>query len=308
MFGGDYLLAALVISTLAAYIALYLLYTLTASEHDERTARWAVVLFVCYPAAFYLMAGYTESLFIALVLGAWLSVNKRRYVLAGILAFLAALTRVQGAVLGLPFAYLIYLAPHLQAGLMIIPAIRQAWTQFFDRPLKEVGPLLAVFGGLIGFAVYIIGIRLAGYGSVTERYASPFWQTPSTTPWESVIRAVQAVAAGTSNPYFVTDLLSFLTLLFIVVLGVWMWRRLKTAYLIYVGVSLIFILTRSNELYQLHGILRYALAMFPLFIMLALLLQKDHPVARIMRVTYCVVGVLMQALLLMLFVWWGWVS
>jgi hypothetical protein len=62
-----------------------------------RVAVTAVLLLVCAPAAVFLAAGYTESLFLALGIPAWLAARRRRWVLACVLTGLACSVRIDGA-------------------------------------------------------------------------------------------------------------------------------------------------------------------------------------------------------------------
>jgi hypothetical protein len=57
----------------------------------------SVLLLVCAPAAVFLAAGYTESLFLALGVPAWLAARRHRWILAGILTGLACTVRIDGA-------------------------------------------------------------------------------------------------------------------------------------------------------------------------------------------------------------------
>src|SRR3990170_4577240 len=70
--GGDYLLSALLISNLAALAAGLLLYEVACLEGLTASAalRSTVSLFL-FPTAFFLFAGYAESLFLALSLSTW---------------------------------------------------------------------------------------------------------------------------------------------------------------------------------------------------------------------------------------------
>jgi Mannosyltransferase (PIG-V) len=70
-----------------------------APEHDVsgRAAVTAVLLLVCAPAAVFLAAGYTESLFLAFGIPGWLAARNRRWVLAGVLTALACTVRIDGA-------------------------------------------------------------------------------------------------------------------------------------------------------------------------------------------------------------------
>lgn len=56
----------------------------------------AALYLVTAPAAMYLMVGYSEALFLALALPAWMAVRRRDWPLAALLAALAGLVRVNG--------------------------------------------------------------------------------------------------------------------------------------------------------------------------------------------------------------------
>jgi Gpi18-like mannosyltransferase len=66
------------------------------SRAGSRAAVTAVLLLVCAPAAIFLAAGYTESLFLAFAVPAWLAARRRHWVAAGVLTALACTVRVNG--------------------------------------------------------------------------------------------------------------------------------------------------------------------------------------------------------------------
>jgi hypothetical protein len=66
---------------------------------DNLEALRACLIFLLFPAAIYLMAVYTESLFAFLSLGAIYYALKKRYILAGLLTTLATLTHINGGFL-----------------------------------------------------------------------------------------------------------------------------------------------------------------------------------------------------------------
>jgi Gpi18-like mannosyltransferase len=66
---------------------------------DNLEALRACLIFLLFPAAIYLMAVYTESLFAFLSLGAIYYALRKRYLLAGVLTALATLTHINGGFL-----------------------------------------------------------------------------------------------------------------------------------------------------------------------------------------------------------------
>jgi hypothetical protein len=77
MLAGNYLLATLIISTLCTIVAVILLYELGRDLYTDEVGRRTVILFLVFPTTFFLLAGYTEALFLVLVLRFWLFARKK---------------------------------------------------------------------------------------------------------------------------------------------------------------------------------------------------------------------------------------
>ncbi|MEU1125638.1 mannosyltransferase family protein [Streptomyces sp. NPDC005899] len=78
---------------------------------DEGVGRRAALLFLCSPCAVFLAAGYTESLFLALALPAWLAARRHHWPLAAVLTALATTVRVSGLFLAAALALHFLLSP-----------------------------------------------------------------------------------------------------------------------------------------------------------------------------------------------------
>jgi Gpi18-like mannosyltransferase len=92
-------LASFIVSGLALCVAGPLLFRLVGLEAGPAVGLRAVWFLLIFPTAYFLQIGYTESLFLVLVLGSFLAARTDRWWLAGILGALAALTRINGLVL-----------------------------------------------------------------------------------------------------------------------------------------------------------------------------------------------------------------
>jgi hypothetical protein len=99
--------AGLLVSLVAGGVAVVALARLTEFEWNARhpgedpesgrkAAGAAVLFLVCAPAAVFLAAGYTESLFLAFAIPGWLAARRRHWVGAGALVALACTVRVNG--------------------------------------------------------------------------------------------------------------------------------------------------------------------------------------------------------------------
>ncbi|HZY41841.1 MAG TPA: mannosyltransferase family protein, partial [Anaerolineae bacterium] len=95
-----------IVSTVLTVIACWLLYRLTLREtHDDETAQRSIVYFLAFPAAYYLALGFSEALYTVAVLGTITLARGGKWWASGLIAFIAGLTRLHGALLIVPLAY-----------------------------------------------------------------------------------------------------------------------------------------------------------------------------------------------------------
>ncbi|WP_267594530.1 mannosyltransferase family protein [Carbonactinospora thermoautotrophica] len=95
----DWVLAGLLVSFVAGAVAMVALRRLADLEAPG-TGERAVLLLLLAPTAVFLAAGYTEALFLAFAIPAWLAARRGRWWLAGLLAGCSAVVRVSGLFLG----------------------------------------------------------------------------------------------------------------------------------------------------------------------------------------------------------------
>ncbi|MDP9467951.1 MAG: glycosyltransferase family 39 protein, partial [Chloroflexota bacterium] len=96
---GDPLASAFVVTTVASMFVAPLLHRLVRHDEEPAVALRAAWFLLIFPTAYFLHIGYTEALFMALVLGSFLAARTERWWLAGALGGLAALTRANGLIL-----------------------------------------------------------------------------------------------------------------------------------------------------------------------------------------------------------------
>lgn len=95
----DWTVAGLLMSLVCGAVAIVALARIAGLGHSaggDRAGRRAAAFLLLSPAAVFLAAGYTESLFLAFALPAWLATKNRHWPLAGLLAAAATTTRVSG--------------------------------------------------------------------------------------------------------------------------------------------------------------------------------------------------------------------
>lgn len=187
--GGNAVLAALTVSNLCFAGFLVVLYRLAAERLGDRVARRSLIMFCLLPTSFFLLAPYTESLFLLLAAGSLLARSHDRCLLAGALAFLAALTRLQGIVLALPLLYAAGRARSERRAAFRIGADRTAGIVAAARPWLAAAMPLA---GTLSFLAYT---RFFLHGSlITDTYSGQVHQQIS-APWTTLAAYWTALAA-----------------------------------------------------------------------------------------------------------------
>lgn len=95
----DWTLSGMLISLVAGTVAAIALARL--AEHEGGTGWVAVLALLLFPTALFLAAGYSESLFLAFAIPAWLAARKGNWPLAALLAAGASCVRITGLFLAL---------------------------------------------------------------------------------------------------------------------------------------------------------------------------------------------------------------
>jgi hypothetical protein len=109
LLGGDmvgYVAAGMIISLGAFFAALAYLYVFARDRYGDEVAGGAIWLLAAYPFAIFFGALYTESLFLLGTAGAFYHFSKQQFGRAACWGLLVGLTRVNGALMVLPLAWL----------------------------------------------------------------------------------------------------------------------------------------------------------------------------------------------------------
>jgi len=182
------LLAAFIVSGVASLAAALLLRRLALLDGTAEFASRAVWFLLIFPTSYFLQIGYTESLFIALILGAFLAARHERWALAGYLGALACLTRINGLLLLPAFAVevaLLYRArgrfrrEWLWIGLPVVGILgylllnrvvygdplqflhyqREHWYKSFDWPWNGIGGSVRSIGWRTPADAQLVGVQ-----------------------------------------------------------------------------------------------------------------------------------------------------
>jgi hypothetical protein len=252
--GQANLLAAILIGNTAMVAAFALLYRVASAELAEKgAATRTLVYLVFFPTAFFWLAPYTEPLFLLLALGAIWEARRGRFWWAGLLGFLAALTRLTGWGLVMPLAY----EYGRQRGMLHQLGNLRQWR-------KLDGAAVACLLPAVGLLAFVAGRAWLGLPPLATIYRE-FWHQTTTFPGVDVLRVLGWIVQGEAGFTFIFDLLC---LLFLMVTTVLVFRRLGATYGLYSAMMLLFMLLPTSELKPLYSFSRYTLTFFPTFMLL----------------------------------------
>lgn len=271
---GALLVAAYAVSWGAFAVAATLLYRLVQLDFGARVARLAVLLLAVFPAALYFGAPYSESLFLALSLGAFLAARRGRWPAAGALAGLASATRPIGIAVAVPLVILYLYGPRADR---LPDRCGARW-----RPRYRLRPSALWLGlapaGLAAFSVYLALRHGDGLAYLHLQQArSHHTALPFAAVWHGALAAEQGIGdllAGAAGPHPLASLaarnvMQFAFLVFAVVAVVGALRRLPLAYGAYALASLTLPLALAAPVVPLDSLHRYLAVLFPLFVWMA---------------------------------------
>ena len=295
LLGGSGPLALLLVSTLATVALCVVLARYVARFAGAETADRAVLLLLLLPPGFVLLAPYTESLFLALAVGALYAMRAERWWLAGVLAALATLTRQQGVALALPLAWGAWVAARagrarrwdvLAAGL--VPAAYGAFVVYRALALGDAavwgqasGPLDLLHKLLVSRAGIVAGQRIA-------------W------PWELLIDEARLIARSEPNYHLLINLLLGLALAALALASLPRMHPLERLYVLgIVGLALCYYI---GDIDPYMALPRHILLAFPLYTALA-----GRPGGGRRFWLVALPGAALNLLLLGLYVYRGWI-
>jgi 4-amino-4-deoxy-L-arabinose transferase-like glycosyltransferase len=243
--------SAFLVTAMASLAAGLLLRKLALLDYGEKTAQLAVIFLFIFPTSYFLHIPYTESLFLALVIGSFLAARRRMWAAAGILGGLACLTRVNG--------------------LILLPAIAfEVWEQYKEEK-KFDGRWALLLQIPLGFALYLgINYYVAGDPLMFMTYQREHWYRYFRWPWEGIWEAVKRI----NNPKPVdAQMIGVQEVLFVVIGAVATiagWRHLRNSYRVWMLANWLLFVSTSFVL----SVPRYTLSLFPIFILMSLTARR----------------------------------
>jgi hypothetical protein len=301
--GGHYLFAGLLISLAASLAAFCLLHRLAVHRLGAEAARRTVLYLAVFPMSLFLVAIYSESLFLLLAVATFVLAERGNWLSAWTTAGLALLTRAAGLAL-LPALFVIaWRSPNRRrafAGALIPTALFAMYPAYlalrtddpwsflraqghWQRHLSLAGPLGGIWDGLrAGWA----GIEQLASGSQTHNY----WPAVSIHDSDPIRTAAINLTA-----------LTFLTLF--IYLSALAWKRIGRPYGIYCFAGLAVPLSVPSSRWPLWSMPRFGLTLFPIFFALAIIGHRQRVNAAILAISAGTLGIAVSQ-----WTQWQWVA
>ena len=260
-----YDLAAFLIANIASFFAVTVLYIFVKEKVNEKASYKTVFYLLLFPTAYFFTAMYTESLFLLFSLLCFWYAKKDDWLKAGIFGFLSALTRAQGIILFFPIIYM--------------------YMRSCEFKLNKINhKIFFVFLIPLGLAVFLLYHQIAtGNALIQFQTQHQFGRSFNLFFFEPVINAAASAISGatTSKIYFS---FSFLVWVVYLALAYYAWKKLGKEFGIYMFLSLLMPLFTSN----FFGITRFALVLFPGFIVLGEASEKNRKTRLLLLFLYVI--------------------
>jgi hypothetical protein len=277
------------VSNLATLVALIGLGALVAHEVDDGEAPLQAMLFLlAFPFAFFLAAGYTEGLCIAIAAFCLLFARQGHWGWVALVTFIAGASRPTGVVLILPLAWewlrqsdlLERNTWHAAVIRRVSIAVRQLLSRAFDAVRYRWAGLLALVSVPVFFLIFIAFAYLRfGHPLLVFNVHRDYWGLTSAPVWQTLTReVVNSFRAPYASSVQVIMVLDMLTVIAIAASAVGFWRSLPGMYNIFLLCLLYLSVAQPTALgFQvLQSPGRFLLPAIPVFLALGAHSRK-HP-------------------------------
>jgi hypothetical protein len=244
--------AALLVGNAAFFGALLMLHALTRLELGAEAARRSVLFCAFFPTAFFLLAPYTEPLFLFLSISTFWFARRNRWVWASVAGAGAAMTRNVGV-------------------LLIVALAVEAFRQWRDGRLL-LPRLTAALGVALGPLAYFAYWQIRYQDFWAPLDAQRNWQREPTFPVSAVWHALSL--AWRYQTWWLIDVI----VVGVVIAGITVAAfRIPLTYTAYAALSVLVPLTFTYPLRPLTSMPRFMAVVFPAFWGFAIAAERRRP-------------------------------
>lgn len=241
--------SGLFVSFIGTMGSFFLLFKLAKKENTTKVAYKTILLLLTFPTSFFLLAYYSESIYLFFSLAVFWFLKEKRFGWATFFAILASGTRVVGVTLSLAVLYEAY--------------------NFFKA--KKKFPWISIFSPL-GIGVYSVYSYFTAGDAFVFMHSWSTWKKTFSIfgPVKSLINGIYNVVRGPQpsfdSPFvYPVSILELASLVFLVGIVIWSYKKLKPVYWYYLVINSYIFLAGGI----LQSLPRYILVLFPIYIFLA---------------------------------------
>jgi hypothetical protein len=279
----EYILAGLIISTGASFLAFLFLYRLCTDLTDPATARRAVIYCALFPTAFFLFAPYAESLLVAGASASVYFARREQWRLAAFAGAVATLARPVGFFIALPLAI-------------------EAW-RAGRRRTSGIVAVSSVVGAMVLWMLYL---KIQFNDAFLWVHAEDAWERIFVIPGQTILWTFQEIVSGQGAVANNLVDLSLTCVVFAAIIATWKKLPLSiSAYaLMMIAVPLLsYAQAAGYTLAPMAAAGRRALVVFPAFIALAVIWRGKWK-----EPLWIAISATAQVILFSVFVHWLWVD
>ncbi len=250
---GNYVIGGIVVSGIFSLVAAYFLKKITLLDYSKETALSAVFFLFIFPTSYFLHIPYTESLFLALSVGAFYFARQGSWFWCGIFGQFACLTRING----------VFLVPALLFEIFY----EYRATKSFNRKWLWLSLMPTGFLGYLFVNYYVTGNAFTFL-----IYQREHWFKNLDVPWKGIIETFRSFLYRSPGESMTTG---FQELLFSGVgflATVFSWFKQRKSYSVWMTLNWTLFVSTSFIL----SVPRYTLILFPMFIAFAYLSEKNY--------------------------------
>lgn len=256
------LLLGLLISISAFWGSLVVIEKIIKLDRKDKLTLPTLLLISFFPLSFFYQSVYPDSLFLFLSTTSFYFARRKRWVLCGIFGFLTTLTRL--------------------SGMALLPALLAEYFLQNRKLLENLREKIVPFSRSVLVALVMTGLGFVIYLTYLQIYHQDFWlfqksmiawrQNEFTFPPQVIFRYLKIFfLVDKSLLVYWVSILEFVSMILYFALTFYMAKKARLSYAVFM--FFIFLLPTFTGTFA--GMPRYALHAFPVFIGLALLIQKN---------------------------------
>ena len=243
--------AAYLLGNLFLFGALIYLYKYISKLFSITAARYTVILVAASPVNVYFTSFYTESLFLFLLTAGIYYANQRRWIIGGILGSLLGATRINGFLIGLIF--------------IAVFVFNKDWERKDSKLRSFLISLTLIPVGLVAYMIFLHYRTGDSFAFYHAQKAGWGWTQNSSPLW--ILDSLQWLVGGI---LFGSIFVKVMHMVLLISCLTCLYFLLKKRYIELIVILPITLFTLNSTMFSY----RFFLGLYPIYLMLALLLEK----------------------------------